>query len=108
MNTIDDYGGTSIDQLMLGIGEVWYFSSKIGVFSWKDVFRVVGDEHQWLVVILFLVEKSPVNINCLIDCLLVCPQGQRNIMFSIKLDQKEIEGGEFKSGVIFSQLTNYY
>jgi hypothetical protein len=33
MNTIADYGGTSIDQLMLGIGEVWYFSSKIGVFS---------------------------------------------------------------------------
>jgi hypothetical protein len=32
----------------------------------------VGDEHQWLVVILFLVEKSPVNINCLFVCSLAC------------------------------------
>ncbi len=34
-------------------------------------------------LILFLVEKSPVNINCLFACLLdwllVCPQGQKNI-----------------------------
>jgi hypothetical protein len=45
MNTIDDYGGTSIDQLMLGIGEVWYFSLKTAVFSRNDGYIVVGDEH---------------------------------------------------------------
>ena len=45
MNTIADYGSTSIDQLMLGIGEVWYFSLKTGVFSRNDDYIVVGDEH---------------------------------------------------------------
>ena len=45
MNTIADCYGISIDQLMLGIGEVWYFSSKTGVFSRKDDFIVVCDEH---------------------------------------------------------------
>ncbi len=44
LNTIVDCYGISIDQLMLGIGEVWYFSSKIGVFSRNDDFIVVGDE----------------------------------------------------------------
>jgi len=32
LNTIAVRGGISIDQLMSGIGEVWYFSSKTGVF----------------------------------------------------------------------------
>ena len=45
MNTIADCNGISIDQLMLGIGEVWYFSLKTGVFSRNDDFIVVGDEH---------------------------------------------------------------
>ena len=34
-NSIAYGGGTSIDQLMLGIGEVCYFSSKTGVFLTK-------------------------------------------------------------------------
>ena len=45
MNTIADCYGISIDQLMLGIGEVWYFSLKKGVFSRNDGFIGVGDEH---------------------------------------------------------------
>ena len=49
MNTIAGYYGISIDQLMLEIGEVWYFSSKTGVFSRNVDFIVVGDEHHcWL------------------------------------------------------------
>ncbi len=32
MNTIPYYGGIWIDEWMLGIGKVWYFSSKIDVF----------------------------------------------------------------------------
>ncbi len=43
--------------------------------------------------ILFLVEKSLANINCLLACLLVCPQGQKNI----SVDRKVI-GGHFWSG----------
>ena len=44
-NTIADCCGISIDQLMLGIGEVWDFSLKTGFFSRNDDFIVVGDEH---------------------------------------------------------------
>jgi hypothetical protein len=33
MNVITCCGGIWIDELMLGIGEVWYFSSKTVVFS---------------------------------------------------------------------------
>jgi hypothetical protein len=50
-----------------------------------SLFRAVGlcsdvqDFDKERLNILFLVEKSPVNINCLFACLLVCPQGQKNI-----------------------------
>ena len=44
MNSIACCGGICIDQWMLGIGEVWYFSSKTGVFSRNDGFTMVGDE----------------------------------------------------------------
>jgi hypothetical protein len=36
--------GIWIDQWMLGIGEVWYFSSKTDVFSRNDSFTMLCDE----------------------------------------------------------------
>jgi len=33
---------------MLGIGEVWYFSSKTGLFSQNDDFTMVGVEQHCL------------------------------------------------------------
>ncbi len=39
MNSIAFCGGIWIDQSMLGIGEVWYFSSKAAVFSRNDGFK---------------------------------------------------------------------
>ncbi len=44
LNSIAFGDGISIDQLMLGIGEVWYFSTKIGVFSRFDGSIGVGVE----------------------------------------------------------------
>jgi hypothetical protein len=45
LNTIASCGGIWIDQWMLGIGEVWYFSSKTAVFSRIDGFTMPCDEH---------------------------------------------------------------
>jgi hypothetical protein len=45
INSIADCCGIYIDQWILGIGEVWYFSSKTGVFSLVDDFTMVCDEH---------------------------------------------------------------
>ena len=39
-----NYCGISIDELMLGIGEVRYFSSKTAVFSRNDNFTMLCDE----------------------------------------------------------------
>jgi hypothetical protein len=44
MNSIACCGGIWIDQWMLGIGEVWRFSSKTVVFSRNDVFTMLCDE----------------------------------------------------------------
>jgi hypothetical protein len=44
MNSIAYYCGIWIDQSMLGIGEVWYFSSKTVVFSRNDDFTMLCDE----------------------------------------------------------------
>ncbi len=59
--------------------------------------------------VLFLVEKSPVNINCLIDCM---STGSKNIDFSrwllLAIDGRNtvgpwvIGGGEFESDVSFN------
>ena len=48
MNTIADCYGISIDQLMLGIGEVWYFRGREGVFSQNNDLLMVLDEQQVL------------------------------------------------------------
>ncbi len=45
LNTIARCCGIWIDQCMLGIGEVWYFSPKTGVFSRNDGFTMLCDEH---------------------------------------------------------------
>ena len=50
MNSNAYYGGIWVDQWMLGIGEVWYFSSKTGVFSQNDDFTMVCDEQQYLLL----------------------------------------------------------
>ncbi len=50
MNSMANYGGTWIDQWMLGIGEVWYFSSKTVVFSRNDGFTMPCDEHHCLLL----------------------------------------------------------
>ena len=85
---------------MLGIGEVSYFSLKTVVFSRNDVFRVVGDEHQWLVVILFLIEKSPVNINCLFVGSLAC-LSVRRVKKNIedRFSRKDISRGNSMRGL---------
>ncbi len=44
LNTIPYYGGIWIDEWMLGIGEVWYISSKTVVFSRNDDFTTLCDE----------------------------------------------------------------
>ncbi len=44
MNSIACCGGILIDQWMLGIGEVWYFSLETGVFTGNDDFIMVCDE----------------------------------------------------------------
>jgi hypothetical protein len=44
MNSIANYGGIWIDQWMLEIGEVWYFSSKTAVFSRNDGSTMMCDE----------------------------------------------------------------
>ena len=46
MTTIAYDGGTSIDQWMLGIGEVWYFSSKTNVFRQTNDIFMMDVEHQ--------------------------------------------------------------
>jgi hypothetical protein len=48
MGTITCCGGISIDQWMLGIGEVWYFSSKTAVFSANDGLTMPCDGHHHL------------------------------------------------------------
>ena len=48
MNTITCCGGIWIDELMVGIGEVWYFSSKTAVFRPNDGFIMPCDEHRYL------------------------------------------------------------
>jgi hypothetical protein len=46
MNIITCCGGIWIDELMLGIGEVWYFSPKTGVFSRNEGFAMLcGEQH---------------------------------------------------------------
>jgi hypothetical protein len=50
INSIAYCCGISIDQLMLGIGEVWYFSSKTDVFSENHDFTMVVDQHDLLVL----------------------------------------------------------
>jgi len=45
MNSMAYYGGIWIDQWMLGIGEVWYFSSKAVVFSRNNGSTMMCDEH---------------------------------------------------------------
>jgi hypothetical protein len=49
--------------------------------------------------ILFLVEKSLANKNCLLACLLAClsAEGQKNI----RVDRRVIRVEEFESDVIF-------
>ena len=49
-------------------------------------------------LILFLVEKSLTNINCLLACLLVCPQGQKNIEIQL-FPWKVFEDGKHESEV---------
>jgi hypothetical protein len=44
INSIAYYYGIWIDQWMLGIGEVWYFSSQTGVFSQNDDYTMLCDE----------------------------------------------------------------
>ena len=44
MNTIACCCGTCIDEWMLGIDEVWYFSPKTAVFSLNDGFTIPCDE----------------------------------------------------------------
>ena len=50
MNSIAYYCGIWIDQSMLGIGEVWYFSSKIAVFPRNDGFPMPCDEQHPLLL----------------------------------------------------------
>jgi hypothetical protein len=45
--------GISIDQSMLGIGEVWYFSPKTAVFSANDGFTMPSDEQHCSLVWYF-------------------------------------------------------
>ena len=45
MNTIAYDDGTCIDQWMLGIGEVWYFSPQKVAFRPTDDISVVDDDH---------------------------------------------------------------
>ena len=74
MNIIVYNGGICIDQWMLGIGEVWYFSSYTGVF-WPTVdISMVDDVYHciWWWYIRFLVEKSLTRIKCLFACLIAC------------------------------------
>ena len=58
MNSIAYCCGICIDQLMLGIGEVWYFSSKTRYFSRIDDFTMVCDEHHCL--LLWYLSSSPI------------------------------------------------
>jgi hypothetical protein len=44
MNSIACRCGIRIDQWLLGIGEVWYFSSKTAVFRQNDGFIMPCDE----------------------------------------------------------------
>jgi hypothetical protein len=44
MNSIAYYCAIWVDQWMLGIGEVWYFSSKIVVFSRNDGVTMLCEE----------------------------------------------------------------
>jgi hypothetical protein len=50
MNSIACCCGIRIDQSMLGIGEVWYFSLKTVVFSRNDDFTMPCDEQQCLLL----------------------------------------------------------
>ena len=58
MLNINKYAdGICIDQLMLGIGEVWYFLLKTSVFRQTDDISMIGDEYQcmfclWLLCVL--------------------------------------------------------
>jgi hypothetical protein len=45
LNSIVYYCGIWIDQWVLGIGEVWYISSKTVVFSRNDDFTMLCVEH---------------------------------------------------------------
>ena len=40
--------GICIDEWMLGIGKVWYFSSKTAIFSLNDGFTMPCDERHYL------------------------------------------------------------
>ncbi len=68
-----------------------------------------------LCIVLFLVEKSPVNINCLIACLIDCVSAphwsieelgkDRKGIFSIRVDRRVIRVEELESGV---SLLNFF
>ena len=50
LNSIACYGGISIDQWWLGIGEVWYFSPKTAAFSQNDGIIMPCDEQHCLLL----------------------------------------------------------
>ena len=53
------------------------------------------------IIILFLVEKSPVKINCVLDCLLVCPHFIDWSLTNAR-PKRIIEDGESESEVCFN------
>ncbi len=61
MNSIACYSGIWIDQWMLGIGELWYFSSKTVVFSRNDGFTMLCDEHHCL-LLWYLIDQCMLGI----------------------------------------------
>jgi hypothetical protein len=64
--------------------------------------------HRRALLVLFLVEKSPVNINCLLACVSAGSKKTSKTDFEKKTFLDVIRCGEFESAVGFNKLlTNY-